>query len=405
VEEPTGARGAVLVVPTATAGQQGPVAALVSTAGWAAGARRVLGASWIVAPGGPIDPVEARRRGSAPQLASTPTRGWRSLVPTVAKTAAKDVRQAQRARRFRIAPEGPWGDADVAFVWQRHELFHTAGIDLARRLDVPSVLFVPATPVWESERWGVRRPGWRWAAERWGESPALQGATVVAAGSDEVAEQVVRLGAAEADVVVTPTGVDLEVFPPGLDGAAVRSELGLGDRFVVGWAGSFRRFHALDLAVEAVAQVPGAVLVLVGDGPERPRIEALAAERGVDLVTTGTVAHAALPAHLAAFDVAIVQTADADAFHYSPLKVAEYLAAGRPVVAPRVATLAERYADGAEVVLVDPGDPAALATALVALRDDPARRAALGTAGRAAVARDGSWDTQVERIVAHLEAR
>lgn len=394
--------GAVLVLPTATGGQQGPVAALVSTAGWAAASARVLGASWIVTPGGLLDPAEARRRGSAPQLAAAPT-GWKRRIPTVAKTAAKDVRTVVRSRRTFVPDPGPWAGQDVSFVWQRHELFQTPGLDLADRLGVPSVLFVPATPVWEAERWGVRRPGWGALAERFGESPSLRRATVVAAGSEAVAEQVVRLGTAPERVLLTPTGVDLDLFPAALDGRAARERLGLGDRFAVGWAGSFRRFHALELAVDAVARVEGAVLVLVGDGPERPAVEARARAAGVEVVATGTVEHAALPEVLAAFDVALVQSPAADAFHYSPLKVAEYLAAGRPVVAPAVPQLAERLVDGEEIVLVAPGDVGALADALVALRDDPAARARLGAAARRAAERDWSWDRQIERIVARID--
>ncbi|MEZ5181015.1 MAG: glycosyltransferase [Acidimicrobiales bacterium] len=392
---------AVLVLPSGADGQQGPVAALVSTAGWAAAARRVLGASWIVTPTGPIDPAAARRQGSAPELTSAGAPSWRRHLPTVAKTAAKDVRALRRAHRFRIEADGPWRGTEVAFAWQRHELFHTAGLDLADRLGVPSVLFAPATAIWESERWGVRRPGWGRAAERWGEAPALRRADLVAAGSDAVAEQVVRLGAAPERVLVVPTGVDLDLFPPALDGRAARARLGLADRFVVGWAGSFRRFHALDLAVDAVARVPGAVLLLVGDGPERPAVEARARAAGVEVVATGTVSHEDLPELLAAFDVALLQSPAAGTFHYSPLKVAEYLAAGRAVVAPDVAPLRRRLVADEEVVLVPPGDVRALADALARLRDDPARRAALGAAGRAAE-RDGSWDHQVERVVARL---
>lgn len=398
------ARGAVLVLPTATSGQQGPVAALVSTAGWAAAADRVVGGSWIVTPRGILTPDEASRRGSVPELAASSS-GWRRRVPTVAKTAVKDLRALRRARNFEVADDGPWGDAELAFVWQRHELFHLAGIRLAERHQVPSVLFVPATHVWESVRWGVHRPGWSGWAERRGESPALQRATVVAAGSEEVAAQVVRLGADPDRVLVTPTGVDLDAFPIDLDGTRARARLGLGDRFVVGWAGSFRRFHALELAVDAVAAVDGAVLVLVGDGPERPAVEARARAAGVEVVATGTVAHAELPEVLATFDVALVQSPSADAFHYSPLKVAEYLAAGRAVVAPDVPQLADRLRDGEEVVLVPAGDAGALTEALRALRDDPERRAALGRAARAAAERDWSWDRQVERIVARIGGR
>ncbi len=78
--------------------------------------------------------------------------------------------------------------------------------------------------------------------------------------------------------------------------AAAREQLGVADRFVVGWVGSFRPFHSLDRAVDAVAGMEGATLLLVGDGPERPAIEARARQRNVHLVCTGTVDHADLPA-------------------------------------------------------------------------------------------------------------
>jgi glycosyltransferase involved in cell wall biosynthesis len=402
-----GRRGAVFVLPGTTTGQQGPVAAWVSVAGWAAAARRVLGESWIETPSGPVTPEEARRHGSHPRLASR-VRPVRRLVPTIVKTAAKDVRQWRRGKRFHVPLHGPWDGTELAFVWQRHELFHTAGLDLARRLRVPSVLFVPATLVWESAQWGVGRPGREWWLERFGEQPALRAADLVACGTEPVADQVRRLGVGDDRIIVTPTGVDLDLFDEvdgAADGAARRRALGLDDRFVIGWVGSFRRFHALDLLVEAARDVDGATLLLIGDGPERPRIERLAADAGVAAVFTGTVEHTDLPAYLAAVDVAAVVAAPDQVFHYSPLKLAEYLAAGLPVVAPRVAQLEARLTDGVDALLVPPGDPRALAGALRSLRADPDRRRRLGRAARAAARTSWSWDGEVRHVLDALDGR
>lgn len=393
-------KGAVFVLPATTAGEQGPVAAMVSTAGWASAARRVLGQSWIVTPSGLVEPDAARTRGSAPHLASPAAPTWRRHIPVAVKTAAKDLRQWQRARRFRIAPDGPWKSADLAFVWQRHELFHRAGIDLARALGVPSVLFVPAPLVWEREQWGTARPRWADALERVGEQHALRETDLVACGSTAVLEEVIRLGVPEARTIITPTGVDLGLFENVGDPGALRHRLGLDGQFVVGWVGSFRRFHSIEQAIEAMAGVEGATLLLVGDGPERPRIEALARSRKVAAVFTGTVPHDELPAHLAVMDAALV-VADPDApFHYSPLKLAEYLAAGLPVVAPRLGQPGARLVDGADAVLVDAGDVPAINAALRGLRDDPDRRAAIGRAARAAAEATWSWDDQVRRVTA-----
>jgi glycosyltransferase involved in cell wall biosynthesis len=393
---------AIFVLPTATGGQQGPVASWVSTAGWASAARRVLGDAWIVTPAGLVEPDDARRRGSHSGLSAASASPWRRRVPPVAKTAIKDVREWFRARRFRISPVGPWRDRTIAFVWQRHELFHTAGVQLARTLAVPSVLFVPATIVWQSKQWGVSRPGWERWLERAGEQPALRGADLVACGSDQVADQVRRCGVEADRILVTPTGVDRDLFRAATDPVRLRQRLGLTNRFVVGWVGSFRGFHALDQAIAAVAPISEAALLLIGDGPEREAVEQLARRRGVQVVCTGTVQHDELPSYLAIMDVALVLARPNASFHYSPLKLAEYLAAGLPVIAPRVPQIAARLTDGVDVVLVSPGDTDALAHRVRRLRDDPMARARIGAAAHTAAADEWSWDHQVHRVLAVL---
>lgn len=392
-------RGAILVLPTVAEGQQGPVAALVSTAGWASGLRRLLGEVWIVTPDGAMDPDELRRRASDASLA--PPRGsrWQRRVPLAVKTAIKDAREWRRARMFRIDPAGPWRDRDIACVWQRHELFQTAGPRLARALGVPSVVFVPAPLMWQARHWGVRRPGWNRWIERAGEQTPLRKADVVACGSATVAEQVRRMGVDDGRIVITSTGVDPDVFRASPDRDAMRDRLGVEGRFVVGWIGSFRRFHALEHAVDAVAHLEQATLLLVGDGPERSRIEALARDRHVALVCTGTVPHDEIPAHLAAMDVALVLAAGDSPFHYSPLKLAEYLAAGLPVIAPRAGELPEQLRDGVDAVLVSPGETDELVSVLQRLQRDPDERARLGRAASAGAVDRWSWDRSVERVL------
>ncbi len=383
------------------------MASWVSTAGWADAAQRVLGRSWIVTPRGVVEPAEARSLGSDPSLRQPAEPSWRGRIPTLAKTAVKDARQWQRARRFQVDPDGPWSGTDLAFVWQRHELFHHAGLDLAEHLGLPSVLFAPASLVWEAEQWGVGRHGWSKRLEQAGEGRALRRASLVACGTDLVAEQVHRLGVPESRTIITPTGVDLGLFEAGegaLERVATRARLGLSDRFVVGWVGSFRGFHGLDQLVDAAARLPGATLLLVGDGPERPGVEDRARQSGLATVATGTVPHQDLPSFLAAMDVATVVAPPGRPFHYSPLKLAEYLAAGVAVVAPDVPHLADRLTDGTDALLVTAGDGDQLATALARLEADPDLRHRLGAAGRDTAAAAWSWDHQVERVLARLQA-
>lgn len=392
------------MLPTTTVDQLGPVAGWISTCGWAAAAERELGSAWIVTRHGVLDVDEVRRRAAEVERVTT-TRDHRArrALPIVVKTLIKDGREAVRARRFRVDRRGPWTEAEreVTFVWQRHELFHTAGIDLAEDLQVPSVLFVPALIVWQAERWGVSRPGWgRWL-ERRAELPALRGATLVACGTDVIAEQVARLGVEDERLLVTPTGVDLALFSRPFDRTAIRRTLGIDDGFVIGWAGSFRPFHALDQLVHAVAAVGDATLLLVGDGPERPRIERLTEALGVRARFTGLVPHDDLPRMLAAMDVGVVLARPDEPFHYSPLKVAEYLAAGLPVIAPVVAQLTDRLDGERNAAFFQPGDVEGLAAVLRSVGTDPERRIRLAAGARDA-ASDWSWDRQVQRVRAAL---
>jgi len=396
--------GAVFVVTRSTRGQSGPVGMWMMAAGWAAAAESMWGRSWLVSEEGVFGPEEARARASAERLVSSQGSAWKRRIPTVVKTAIKDVREMVRARRLaRSLPTGDWTSAhDIAFVWQRHDLFQTAGQVLARQVGAPWVLCVDAPVVWEARRWGVRRPGWGGLLERLGENPLLRSADLVVAVSDEVGEQVRERGVPTQRILVTPNGVDIHLFTPDGDGTAVRARHGLEDRFVVGWIGGFHRFHGLDLALDMAAAlrdaVPGLTLLLVGDGVERRRLEERAASLGLDnVVFTGTVSHSEIPAHIAAMDAAVVLSPPDGRFHYSPLKLREYMACARPVIASRAGELAGFITDGEDGLLVEPGSVDSLASAVRKLHDSPELQARLGSAGREKMIREGSWERQVQR--------
>jgi glycosyltransferase involved in cell wall biosynthesis len=401
--------GALFVMPTPSAGQSGPVAVWITAAGWAAAAKRAWGNAWILTPHGVLSPEEATMLASRPSLAPSIGRRWRGQVPRSLRTAAKDARQVLRARRFRSAArEGPWDGSDIAFVWQRHDLFHTAGFRAARAIGAPLVLFVDAPLVWEARKWGVRRPGWETLVERTGETPQLRGADLVACVSDEVAAEVEGHGVSPARIVVTPCGVDPNVFTPDTSGEAVRLRLGIDGRFVVGWLGSFRDFHGVELGLHAVRslqeRLQNLALLLVGDGMERPRMERLAQELGLREVTfTGTVRYTEVAEHIAAMDVALVLDRGDRDFHYSPLKLKEYMACGKAVVGPEVGELARDVKDGVEGLLVRPGDAGSLAGAIEHLHRDPERRRELGLAARRKVVREWTWDRQLSRVLDALD--
>ncbi len=377
----------------------------VTVDGWAAATRRRLGGAWVLTPAG-LDtgctdalPPHTRRVDAMPR--------WHNVVPQSVRTAVKDLRTTRAALRLRdcgaqhLAAVDP---SDVAFVWQHHDIFHDAGGVLARRWGCPLVSFVHSPQVWEARRWGVRRPGWGTLLERIGERPQLVRSDVVACVSDEVASEVTRLGVDERRIVVSPMAVDTERFNPNVSGERVRRDLGLNGCFVIGWTGSFRRFHALDFAIEAFAlarqDAANLRLLLVGDGFEREHLERLASASAISesVIFTGNVSHYDLPEYVRAMDVALLSAWAGQDFHYSPLKLREYLASSCAVVAPRIGEIVSVLRDGRDAVLYEPGDINNLAASLLRLRDAELRRR-LGEAGRELMLATGTWDIQLQKLL------
>jgi glycosyltransferase involved in cell wall biosynthesis len=373
---------------------------------WAAAAAQVLGSGTITTPTGLLTAREAWRRSDKTARGRTDRPGWRRAVPEPAVTAWKDARTWRRAasrvttseldRVSRLGIRTP-------FVWQYHWMFERRGIAIADRLGVPLVVAVDAPLVWEAARWGVRRPGWGRLLERAGELRTLGQAALVTTISDEVRDQLVARGVPRDRILVTPNTADPSRFTHA-DRERFRAIWQTGDRTVIGWIGSFRGFHALDVLLQAFERVASrrsdCLLVLVGDGPERRACEQLADRIGRDrVILAGAVAYDDVPDALAAMDIGVVTARSAETFHYSPLKLQEYLAAGLAVVAPATAQLGSAYTDGDDLLLVPPGDVPSLAAALEALCEDDDLRTRLAGNGHRRQRESGGTAAQLERVL------
>jgi glycosyltransferase involved in cell wall biosynthesis len=216
-----------------------------------------------------------------------------------------------------------------------------------------------------------------------------------------LAEQVRTLVA--RDVLVLPNGVDLRRFDPaGADRAGVRGRLGIAGRLTVGWCGILREWHGLHLLLEAMRAVPDAILLVVGDGPARRELEERAAAAGLAgrLIVTGRVAHELMPDYLAAMDIAAVP--DERTGVASPMKLLEYMAMARAVVAPRLANIQDVACDERDVLLFAPGNVTALGDCLRRLAGDPGLRTQLGAAARATVVAIHTWRHNAAAVLAAI---
>ncbi|HEY3006994.1 MAG TPA: glycosyltransferase family 4 protein [Micromonosporaceae bacterium] len=210
-----------------------------------------------------------------------------------------------------------------------------------------------------------------------------------------------------------PPGVDTDAFHPGVDGTEVRRRYGLGDRPVIVCVSRLVPRKGQDTLIRALPEVrrrvPDAALLLVSGGPYRPTLQRLAREAGVerDVVFTGSLPWAALPAHYAAGDVYAMpcrtrnRGLDVEGLGIVYLEAS---ASGLPVVGGDSGGAPEAVLDDETGYVVGGHDTAPLIERLVALLADRALARRMGAAGRAWVERDWRWDTQAERMRAMLRA-
>jgi glycosyltransferase involved in cell wall biosynthesis len=195
--------------------------------------------------------------------------------------------------------------------------------------------------------------------------------------------------------------------------AAARASLGLPiDRPLVVYAGHANRRKGLDILVRMAARMPAVDFLVVGAAPDsNDAAELLAAARAVgarNFFVRPWVPPADVGTYLYAADCLIVPPAH-DPLHPSrrtvlPMKVFTYLAAGRPILAPRSPDIEEVLTDGDTALLVDAGDAAGAAAALERLLQDSALRERLAKRAHAAAAAY-TWRARAEKIVSFLEER
>jgi glycosyltransferase involved in cell wall biosynthesis len=201
-----------------------------------------------------------------------------------------------------------------------------------------------------------------------------------------------------------PNGVDTDAFSPGADDEGMRRTLGIPDEAtVVAFVATLDRAHhfkRLDVAIDAIAHLPGEQihLMVAGDGELRAEFEERARRAGLAsrVHFLGAVPHARLPHVLRAADIFLLTTEPPESFG---IVLIEAMACGLPVIATDYPGVRAVISDGEDGLLVRRDDPAAVADAITSLGlADPDRRAGMGAAGRVKAQASWTWPRLLERM-------
>jgi glycosyltransferase involved in cell wall biosynthesis len=311
-----------------------------------------------------------------------------------------------------------------SLIYQRLTLGDCSGAVLSRELGIPLIVEYNGSEIWCNRNWGA---GVRYLREfQRAEEAMLGSASFIFTVSRVLHDELLARGIPKGRVGWYPNGIDPAVFDPSrFDAGSIkdlRESLGIGaDEFVVTFVGTFGDWHGAEVFARAAIKVFGSGgtphgrrmrFLFIGDGKNRALCQSTvdgtpAAERCLFL---GLVPQAMTPRYLAASDCFVsphVPNPDGTEFFGSPTKLFEYMAMGKPIIASRLGQIADVLDDGQTAVMVEPGDAAQLAEAILRVRGDHAASgdpgaglgANLGAAARRVALERFTWDAHVNALL------
>jgi glycosyltransferase involved in cell wall biosynthesis len=239
----------------------------------------------------------------------------------------------------------------------------------------------------------------------------VRGAREVICISEILKGYLMRYGTPANKLHVVPNGVDHLAFTPGERDLELQAQLSLNHQVVIGYIGSFEYFGNIHRFLTMAKQICTAhakvAFLMVGEGRISGQIRQGATDYGLGerFIFTGRLPHAEVPRYLSLMDIVLSPYRDDYLFYGSSMKLLEYLAAGKVVVAPALGQIKELIADGYNGMLYEPGTGAfdTLTDRLHELIGNRALRRQLGVNARKTIERNWTWDLQAQRLARVLK--
>lgn len=289
-------------------------------------------------------------------------------------------------------------------LYERHGYMGYGGVLAARRLGIPLVLEMNGNIVREIDEIGIEMSATQRRLGREITYRTLMSADQIVVVSETIKRQLIDDLALPAEkMTVVTNGVDVDLFSRSYNISELRRRYHLGSGPVAAFVGSFQPWHGVEMLIESfrdvVAVFPNARLIVAGDGAGRAGVQSQIAAAGLQshVVMTGRLSQQQVAEVLAVADVV---AAPYPLQHHdivgTPLKLLEYLAAGKAIVAS-TAPLHEIITDGVTGLRVSPASSDALAKGIIRLFGDAALRTYLGANARE-LGQGYSWTHVTEKL-------
>jgi glycosyltransferase involved in cell wall biosynthesis len=322
----------------------------------------------------------------------------KGVLPQSITGALRDMYEIIVDHRFYRVADALLKDNRPDIILQKHSRYGRVGVRLGRRYNIP-VFLDDITPVWEGEIYNDRRLK---RIARYIRKEVFSLASGLIAVSREMETQLQSEGIPCHKIHYVPNGVDCDLFNPDTTSLEIRRRYKLEKKVVVGYVGGFQQWHRLDFLINAAStlidMVPNIHFILVGDDKDR-RVQQMVQERALaDRFTfSGGVPHSEVPLYLNAMDITILPSTLP---YMSPMKIYEYMAMGKPVVAPDKNSIVETTVIPNHTGLIfEAEDASSMKYAIMTLAVNPELRQKMGEEARKSVLNKSTWYHQVSDLI------
>lgn len=262
-------------------------------------------------------------------------------------------------------------EKNVDLVFQHNHDFNFGASLIKSRNGIPTFIHCDGVEYWIKKNWGKLYLG---SLLKWAEEIQWNSADRIFVVSKKIQEQLSKHGVDEKKIIVSPNGVDTDFFKPTKKNESLQKKLNIkaGD-FVCAFAGSFGHWHGVDTIASSLkflkGQIPNIKFLIIGDGDLRPQLDEIIKRDKVEdnVVFTGVIDYRLIPTYLNLADILMTpckSNDDDSGFFNSPIKLFEYMALEKPIVATSVGQQSEVLDNGKLGELIPERQPEKLAESI-----------------------------------------
>ncbi|WP_319574721.1 glycosyltransferase family 4 protein [uncultured Desulfobacter sp.] len=287
------------------------------------------------------------------------------------------------------------------FIYDRYITFNYSCVGFGKKQRIPVFLEVNAPLAYERDHEPDESLYMKEVAY-WVEKKVCSNSLKTIVVSTPLKEYLISKGVPAEKVVVIPNGVNIKTFYPKPASTTLIQSLGIRkDDVIIGFVGILRPWHGIDLLLDAFGMVharyPNSKLMLVGDGPIRESIQNKARDMGLGnkLIITGRVPHDKVSDYVSLFTIAVSPKAT---FYASPMKIPEYMAQQKAVVAPDTDNIKDLIVNGETGILFENDSAKSLAESLKEIISNQDMRSEIGNKAKLETAQRLNWQTTAKHV-------